>query len=180
MREIEKQVVDEYTFGKSYRALGRKYGVNHSTIRRMLIRNGVRVPTKTEMEYMNIANGLGNNISWEWLAQFDDIEKLKTLNRCIRPRDDCNRFTTDQYMKYIKRFYDCEQFNRIYMLWLKNDKSTLRKPSIDHIKPFSKSKDSSIENLQFLTWMENYCKSNLDQETWDDVKSNLDEYFIGV
>ena len=177
--EIEKQIIEAYQPGiTSFRSLSRKFKITHATVRRILERNGVTVLDTTEAKYQNMAKGLRFDVSYKWLMQFEDFDKLKCLNECIRPRDYRMNVTTDMYMEYVNRFYTCENFNRIYMLWLKNDKHTLRKPSLDHIVPRSKTKNDELDNFQFLTWMENYCKSNLDQETWNHVKANLDEFFV--
>lgn len=37
---------------------------------------------------------------------------------------------------------------------------------------------NALDNLQFLSWFENRCKNDMSQEEWDNLKSNIEEYFI--
>ena len=131
-----------------------------------------------EMVYKNMAAHLRFDISWQWLSKFDDIEKLKTLNKCISKRTSRFDVTTDWYRKYILKFWDCSQFNKVYDRWIESGKDSLKKPSLDHIHPISKNGDNDLDNLQFLSWFENKCKNNMSQEEWDRVKFNVEEYFI--
>lgn len=183
-------------------------GTNHHTVKRVLIRNNIEVvrakrkpfseqhrnniskATKgraswmkgrkatPEMLYKNMATHLRFDVSWQWLSQFDDIEKLKTLNDCITNRSGRFDVSAEWYKSYISKFYYDEQFNKIYLEWLDSGKLKYKKPSIDHIRPKSKGGDESLDNLQFLTWFENRCKNNMSQSEWDLLKSNIEEYFI--
>ena len=127
--------------------------------------------------YKNMASHLRFNVSAEWISQFEDIEKLKFLNRCIQTR--LNRFKENSqwYQEYISKFYSDAQFNNIYHRWVGSGNKYLR-PTIDHIKPKSKGGDNSIDNLQFLTWFENRAKDNMEQWEWDHIKSKIKEYLI--
>lgn len=51
-------------------------------------------------------------------------------------------------------------------------------PSIDHINPKANWWDNNLDNLQFLTWFENRCKNDMNQEEWNLLKNNIDKYFI--
>lgn len=35
-----------------------------------------------------------------------------------------------------------------------------------------------LDNLQFLSWFENRCKNNMSQIEWDNIKDNIEEYFV--
>lgn len=122
------------------------------------------------------------DVSVDWLSQFDDIEKLKVLNRAITNRADnhMSRFdvSTEWYKEYILKFYYDTQFNRLYSTWLEYDCKPYLKPSLDHIVPRSKGGTNELDNLQFLTWFENRCKNNMSQSEWDDIKTNIGLYLI--
>ena len=132
----------------------------------------------SEMVYKNMAGHLRFDVSWQWLSQFDDIDKLKVLNDCITNRSGRFDVTTEWYKCYIMKFWSCNQFNRIYTSWVDSGKETLKKPSLDHIHPKSRNGSESLDNLQFLSWFENRCKNNMSQEEWKMVKSNVSEYFV--
>jgi hypothetical protein len=131
-----------------------------------------------EMIYKNMAAHLRFDVEWKWLAQFGDVEKLKTLNDCITNRSGRFDVDTDWYKRYIVKFWSCEKFNRIYSRWIESGREHLKKPSIDHIHPRSKNGCENLDNLQFLSWFENRCKNNMPQDEWDSVKNNISEYFI--
>ena len=183
-------------------------GTNHHTVKRVLIKNNISIvkakrkpfseehkrnisqATKgreswlkgkkatSETIYKNMASHLRFDVTWQWLSQFDDIEKLKLLNRCITNRS--NRFdvSTEWYKQYIEKFLNCEQFNMVYNRWIISGKDSLKIPSIDHIHPKSKNGSESLDNLQFLSWFENRCKNNMTQQDWDLIKENIEEYLI--
>lgn len=183
-------------------------GTNHHTVKRVLIKNNISIvkakrkpfseehkrnisqATKgreswskgkvatPETVYKNMAAHLRFDVTWQWLSQFDDIGKLKVLNRCITNRS--NRFdvSTEWYKQYIEKFWNCEQFNMVYNRWIISGKDPLKIPSIDHIHPKSKNGCESLDNLQFLSWFENRCKNNMTQSEWNNLKLNIKEYFI--
>ena len=55
--------------------------------------------------YKNMATHIRFNVPEVWLRQFDDIEKLKFLNRAITPRDIRFKVSTEWYLDYILKFY---------------------------------------------------------------------------
>lgn len=88
-------------------------GTNHHTVKRVLIKNNIAIvkakrkpfseehkrnisqgtkgreswlkgkKVAPETVYKNMAAHLRFDVTWQWLSRFDDIEKLKVLNRCI-------------------------------------------------------------------------------------------------
>ena len=186
----DKTVVDLYLSGKSMREIAEKLDTNHKLISRVLKRNDIetRKPKNlrgvkkfncdTERNYNNMATHLRFDIPTTWLMQFNDFEKLKLLNDVITNRSGSWDVSTEWYMKYIERFYDDDQFNRIYERWINSGKEKYKKPSLDHIIPKAKGGTNDIENLQFLPWFENRCKNDMTQTEWDNLKLNIQEYFI--
>jgi hypothetical protein len=118
------------------------------------------------------------DVSLEWLQQFDDTERLKFLNGCITDRSGRFVESREWYMAYIEKFYSDQQFNDIYKKWIESGKEKYRRPTIDHIVSRAKGGTNSLGNLQFLTWFENRSKNDMSQDAWDNMKNNIQEYFI--
>lgn len=85
--------------------------------------------------YKNMQKHLKYDIDLEFLQQFDDVEKLKVLNRIMRNTRLPDNFSSDDYKEYIRKFYYDEKFIRTYNNWIVEGKKKYAKPSIDHIKP---------------------------------------------
>ena len=183
-------IVKLYEAGWSMRSIADHLGTNHKFISRELKRNGVNTRQPKNLRgvkkfncdiarnYNNMATHLRFDITTTWLMQFNDFEKLKLLNDAITNRSGRWDVSTEWYMKYIERFYSDYVFNLIYERWINSGKDHYKKPSIDHIIPKAKGGTNAIENLQFLTWFENRCKNDMSQEDWNNLKSNIEEYFI--
>mgnify|MGYP003109121409 CR=1 FL=1 len=186
----DKTVVDLYLVGNSMREIAEKLGTNHKFISRILKRNGIatRKPKNlrgvkkfecdTERNYNNMATHLRFDVSVAWLMQFEDFSKLKLMNDVITNRSGRWDVSTAWYKSYIEKFYNDDQFNCIYMAWVDSGKVKYRKPSLDHVIPKAKGGTNSLDNLQFLTWFENRCKNDMTQIEWDNLKSNIEEYFV--
>ena len=191
----------------SLRQIAILYNTNHHKIRRILKKYGIKIVkqprqpftqehkknislarkgheswiknTKASIfnRYKNIAGHLRFNINYDWFLQFDDIDKLIFLNRCIRS----NRFiqrSDEWYTEYILKFYHDETFNMLYKKWLLNNKNKYMRPTIDHIIPKSKGGSDDISNLTFLSWFENRAKDNMSLSEWNSIKQNIKEYLI--
>lgn len=129
--------------------------------------------------YKNMKAHLKYEIELEWLMEYEDIEKLKFLNKSLTRERNKKGFNTEIYKNFIKKFYFDDQFNTLYNKWLLNKTDLWLKPSLDHIKPKSKGGSlTDLNNLQFLTWLENKCKSNMEQSKWTQIKSNIKKYFV--
>lgn len=129
--------------------------------------------------YKNMLGHLRYKVSLEWLESFDDIEKLKFLNRSIvRDRDKIG-FNDNIYIAFIEKFYHDKQFNSLYSKWLASGKDKWMRPSLDHINPKSKKGSiADINNLQFLSWLENRTKVDMEQSEWNKIKQRIKEYFV--
>lgn len=183
-------IVELYKKGNSMRSIAKKMGTNHKLISRVLKKNDIqtREPKNLrgvkkfncdiERKYNNMATHLRFDVSVEWLMQFKDFNKLKILNDVITNRSGRWEVSSAWYKIYIERFYNEDQFNRIYERWINSGKEKYKKPSLDHILPKAKGGTNDIENLQFLSWFENRCKNDMAQAEWDNLKLNIQEYFI--
>ena len=76
------------------------------------------------------------------------------------------------------KFYDDIQFNRIYKIWVDSNFEPYKRPSLDHIVPKAKGGTNDLENLQFLSWFENRCKNDMTQLEWNEIKKNINKYFV--
>lgn len=186
----KNNIIEMYENGKSMRQIALEYWTNHKLISRILkwwnieTRKPMNLRWKKKFEdskerlYNNMAKHLRFDIDHKWLMQFEDINKVKVLNRCISMRDKRWRMNTEWYKEYLLKFYYDNQFNLIYKKWIELGKSYYLRPSIDHINPKAKWWENDLDNLQFLTWFENRCKNDMTQTEWNLLKKNINHYFI--
>lgn len=125
--------------------------------------------------YRNMANHLKYEIEEEWLLKFEDIEKLKLLNKLQHglTKHGESFETKNKYKEYIEKFYYDEQFTNVYNNWIRLGKMDYAKPSIDHIIPKSKGGTCDLENLQIIPWFINRAKNNLSIEDWAKVRKEF-------
>jgi len=138
---------------------------------------GKKMPT--ESLYKNMLAHLKYNVTLEWLERFDDVEKLKFLNRSIVRDRDRIGFTDSIHMQFIEKFYYDKQFNTVYEKWLLSGKNKWYRPSLDHINPKSKNGSlADISNLQFVSWLENRAKVDMSADEWKNIKERIHDYFV--
>ena len=123
----------------------------------------------------NMKAHLKYDVSLKWLNSFNDIEKLKYLNRSLSRKRDCEGFTTDIYKQFIEKFYKDQKFNILYKKWIETNNKWI-KPSLDHIIAKSNGGILLLDNLQFVSWLENRAKVNISQEQWNGIKKNIMYY----
>lgn len=124
----------------------------------------------------NMKAHLKYDVSLEWLNSFEDMEKLKYLNRSITKERDKSCFTTEIYKQFIEKFYNDEKFNALFEKW-QITKDKWIKPSLDHIKAKCNGGTLLLDNLQFVSWLENRAKVDIDQAEWALMKTRINEYF---
>ena len=123
----------------------------------------------------NMKAHLKYDVSIEWLLKFEDIEKLKFLNRSLSRKRDCEGFNTEIYIQFIEKFYFNIKFNDLYGKWIKTNDKWI-KPSLDHIEAKCNGGSLLVDNLQFISWLENRAKIDIDQELWNKMKQNINYY----
>lgn len=123
----------------------------------------------------NMRAHLKYDVTIEWLSKFEDIEKLKYLNKSLSRKRDYEGFTTEIYIQFIEHFYYDNKFNELYLKWIETNDKWI-KPSLDHIIAKAKGGGLLIDNLQFISWLENRAKMDIDQEDWNKMKQNIIYY----
>jgi len=182
-KDLQKEIIQAYQPGvTSLRELARRFGTTHSTVQKVLNRNGIKTLSKRENSYLSMLVNLRYDVSLSWLMKYDNLEKIRILNTFVK-RKGTNRqpfnLTTDQYIAYIERFYWCPQFDLVYSRWLKSGKDPLMAPSLDHIHPVSKGGSlRDIDNLQIISALSNRIKWDLLPDEWQKVKANIQDYLV--
>ena len=128
-----------------------------------------------EHNLKNMKGHLKYDVSLEWLSSFDNIEKLKYLNHSISRKRDYEGFNTEIYKQFIEKFYYDEKFNSLFSEWVKTNNKWI-KPSLDHIEAKCKGGSLLVENLQFISWLENRAKIDIPLVEWNIIKSNINYY----
>lgn len=126
---------------------------------------------KKETLYKNMVAHIKWNVNLEFLLQFEDIEKLKFLNKVVRRDRVAEHFDTEKYKSFVLKFYYDNQFNNVYENWIEENKSKFALPSLDHIIPLSKGGSWDLENLQFLPWCVNRAKVDFLPNEWEYIKN---------
>ena len=203
----EKTIKAYIPYKTSLREVAKIVGTDHHRVKRVLIANGIKVvkgkrgdfteehkknisrackgrtswskgkKMPKESLYKNMANHLRFDVTAEWLSQFEDIEKLKFLNRCVTSKTGRYSDDTEWYKLYIQKFYADPQFNGLYERWLGTNDKYLR-PTIDHINPKASGGNNDLDNLQFLSWFENRAKNDMSWIEWQRLKENLGDYLL--
>ena len=207
MKTLQEKIIEVYIPGDTtLREVARICGTDHHQVKRAIEKAGIKIvkgknPPCTQKHrdnisksckgrkcwntgkkmpkeslYKNMIAHLKFNVSLEWVYQFPDIEKLKFLNSSLKRKRDNSGFDTAKYKEFISKFYDDEMFNALYEKWIKANDKWIR-PSLDHINPRANGGNNEIDNLQFLSWLENRSKSNMTQSQWNEIKKNIGWYF---
>ncbi len=202
----DKKIIELYNSGYTLRHISDIFNSNHHMIKRILIRNGIEITKRKtlkpytdehkqkvgaalkgrkcwskglkmtrEHNLKNMKAHLKYDVTIEWLSKFEDIEKLKYLNRSISRKRDCGGFTTEIYIQFIERFYIDSKFNELYHKWIETNDKWIR-PSLDHIEAKCSGGSLLIDNLRFISWLENRAKVDIDQKLWNRMKQNINYY----
>ena len=123
-----------------------------------------------EHNIKNMVAHIKYDVDFDFYNQFDDIEKVKCLNRILTRDRVSVHFDTERYKQFILKFYYDEQFNIVFNRWKESGFDKWYRPSLDHIVPLSRGGSWELSNLQILSWFENRAKCDMTQEEWDKFK----------
>lgn len=129
----------------------------------------------------NMVAHIKYDVDFDFYNQYQDVEKLKVLNKSLTRDRVSKYFDTDKYQKFINKFYFDVQFNKVFELWVESGYNKWARPSLDHKTPISKGGDYDLNNLQFLTWFENRAKCDMTMDEWLKFKKDTQTasmYFV--
>ncbi len=121
------------------------------------------------MLYLNMLAHMQWTVDLDFLMQFDDIERLKVLNRLLTRARISEHFDTAKYMRFIEKFYHDEKFIRQLELFTESNNKYDR-PSLDHIIPLSRGGTWDLDNLQIISWFDNRAKCDMTQDEYEAMK----------
>lgn len=136
----------------------------------------VGMPHTKDMRYKNMLAHIQWDVTLDFLRQFQDIEKLKALNRLLTRDRVSEHFDTEKYKKFIEKFYYDESFDKQLKIFRETGNKYDR-PSIDHIVPLSRGGSWDLTNLRIISWFENRAKSDLSA---DEFAVMVARYFSGT
>ena len=128
---------------------------------------GKKLPKHTL--YLNMLSHMHWEVDLAFLVQFDDVERLKALNKLLTRNRVSEHFNTDKYKRFIERFYSDETFIRQMQLYQESGNKYDR-PSLDHIIPLARGGTWDLDNLQIISWFDNRAKCDMTQEEYDAMK----------
>lgn len=198
--KVKDEVIDLYVNYKfTFRMIADKIDSNHHMVRRILLANKIplcstdryRKPCSEEtkkkigdtnrgrvckprenettecVKRIHMKNKLKIDID---LDLYPDYYKLNFLSLMATKRKSYYGITDENLADFLDKFYYDEEFNLLYEEWIKHNKETWWKPSLDHRQPISRGGSTGLDNLRFLTWFENKTKSTLNEEEWINLK----------
>lgn len=134
-----------------------------------------------EHVFKNMIAHIKYDVDLEFYQQFEDIEKIKCLNKMLKRCRVSKRFDTKKYKSFITKFYNDEQFNAVYRKWIDSNGDRWASPSLDYIQPICKGGSYELNNLQVLTWFENRTKCDMTNDEWQEFKlktKTTSTYFV--
>lgn len=120
--------------------------------------------------YKNMQTHLQWKVELDFLTQFEDVERLKALNKLLTRNRVSAHFDTDKYKRFVEKFYYDEKFIRQLELYQESgNKYDL--PSLDHIVPLARGGTWDLDNLQIISWFDNRAKCDMTQDEYEAMKA---------
>src|SRR5699024_11941823 len=106
----------------------------------------------------NMVAHIKYDVDFEFYQQFDDVEKIKCLNKMLTRDRVSKHLDTKKYKSFITKFYNDEKINAVQHKQVDSKRERCAAPSLDHIKPICKRRSNELGNLQVLTCFVNSAK----------------------
>lgn len=123
-----------------------------------------------------------------FLTSFPDFEKVRFIHQALMRTSGLkmSELSVEDFEKFITYFYYDNQFNKVYQFWKENiilntSFYDYAKPSLDHKIPKSRNGTNELDNLHFITVLENLAKRDM---TWDEwitfkkITNTASDYFL--
>lgn len=156
-----------------------KYTVNNLRMNKLQKSNIFKSEKTLRSEMNSINTRMKKSVGLDFLLKFDNPDKIRFLLMQLNI-DAFNRkyeYTVEYLKEYFVKFYDDKRFNRLYVLYKKTGNRFI-KPSLDHKIPVSKGGTNDLENLHFISFLENNCKNDMTWNDWLKIKKNLDKFLL--
>lgn len=134
--------------------------------------SGKNMPVETN--FKNMYHHIQWDVNLDFLMKFDDIEKLKCLNRMLSRDRVSTHFDTEKYIKFVEKFYFDNGFNKQFEIFSRT-KNKYDRPSLDHIIPLSRGGSWDLDNLRIVSWFENRAKNDM---TLEEFHAMVKKYLI--
>lgn len=151
-------------------------------IKDIILKNQSHVKKKKEYfkvdPFRSIAQNMKNSVGYSFLKKnFSDPDKVRYLLLSIKSNGGTLKydFDSEDKKKYLLRFYYDDNFNKFYNMFLLTENKFI-KPSLDHLIPRSRGGSSNLDNLHFISYLENIAKSDMTWQEWVVVKNNLHKF----
>ena len=132
-----------------------------------------------EERLIRFMRSLSREIPIEFYRQFDDFDRMRLLHRIVNnSRGSGNRsyrWSDEEYKQIMITLYDQPPYSQYFYHYIATG-NDWDKPSLDHIDPVSKNKESSWskDNVHIMSVFENQCKSDLD---WKEYLEAVEYYY---
>lgn len=123
--------------------------------------------------FMSISQNMNNSVGYDFLiSNFTSPEKIRFLLSCIKLN---YNLSVKDKREYLLMFYDDVVFVKYYNTFIRTGNKFI-KPTLNRKTHVSRGGDNNLCNLQFMSYLEHISKCDMNQQEWDFVKNNLNEF----